>query len=372
MGAGVSNSRLSVAALDPELAFAGGETQVLGLALALRDMGHDVTLLCDPRGALWQRARTARLFCLPLSIRNSIDLSAGLKLRTYVKERRWQVVHFHTARAHSLAPFVRDLGCASIVTRRTDKVPNRLFAPWLFNRCVDRVVAISEAVAQALVNAGVDRARIQVIHSGVDCTRFSPPSEDQRQRARQSFALEESELAVGAVGALEARKGHSFLLQALAELKQNGLTPKCFIAGAGSLRNGLAAMTADMGLTSQVQLLDRLDDVRPLLQALDIFVMPSLREGLGVSLLEAMACGLAVVGSDVGGISEVIENEQNGLLVPAANAKALAQAIDRLAAAPELRKTLGDAARRRVVERFSLDATVARTLGVYRSCLENR
>src|ERR1700722_17381643 len=105
--AGPLGERLRVLGVDPELRFAGGETQVLGLTLGLLRAGHQAELACDPRGMLWQRAREAGLRCHPLAIRNALDFGAGLRLRNLLARESYHIVHFHTSRAHSLAPFSR-------------------------------------------------------------------------------------------------------------------------------------------------------------------------------------------------------------------------------------------------------------------------
>ncbi len=133
-------------------------------------------MICDPAGRLWERAVAAGIRCHPLRIRNAIDLAAGIRLRAILKRERYDVVHFHTSRAHSMAPFARGFARALVVTRRMDYRPNRVFAPYLYNRAVDGVVAISGGVADSLAAAGVDRERITVVQSGVDCDRFRPPT----------------------------------------------------------------------------------------------------------------------------------------------------------------------------------------------------
>lgn len=371
-----------VVGVDPELGFAGGEVQVLGLAIELRRAGHRADLLCDPRGALWRRAREAGVTCHPLRIRNAIDIRAGLLLRQFLRRHLYDVVHFHTARAHSLAPFARGLAGALVVTRRMDYSPNRLFAPYLYNRAVDGVAAISTGVADSLAAAGVARTRVTVIPSGVDCERLRPPSSAERAAARAALGIEPGEVAIGTVGALEARKGHRYLLQATAELGSAGdsspfaqppnIALRCFIAGEGSLRDALGAEISRLGLKRRLRLLGAVDDPRGLLWALDIFAFPSLSEGLGVALLEAMACGLPAVASRAGGIGEVVEHERTGLLVAPADSAQLAAALARLAAESNTRETFGRAARLRVIERFSRPAMACATLALYRLCLERR
>ena len=219
---------LSIAGVDPERNFAGGETQVLGLTLELRAMGHRAELLCDPAGELWRRARAADVVCHPLPIRNAVDLAAAAALRRLLRAGRYDVVHFHTARAHAMAPWVRGLARAAVVTRRMDYVPNRLFARWLYGGAVDGVAAISSAVAGALERAGVARESIALIPSGVDCAHFRPPTADERAHARAALGIGGADCAVGAVGALEPRKGYRYLVEAMAALARD--------SGAGGVR----------------------------------------------------------------------------------------------------------------------------------------
>ena len=348
---------------------------MLGLTLELIRAGHQADLLCDPRGLLWRRAEAAGVACYPLKIRNALDARAGLELRSFLSHRSYDVIHFHTSRAHAMAPFAggpaRRAGeRVLIVTRRMDYVPNRLFAPWLYNRAVDAVAAISSGVARALESAGVAPDRIKLIHSGVDCERFRPASEAERAAARAALGIGAGEILLGTVGALEARKGHRVLLDALAAIVRSGVALRCFIAGVGSEREPLAARIRALGLERRVTLTGGIEDPCKLLSALDVFVFPSLKEGLGVALMEAMACGIAAVASSVGGIPELIEHGRSGLLVGPANAAELARALEDLIAAPARRREIGAAARAWMVEGFSMTAMAAATIELYRACLD--
>jgi L-malate glycosyltransferase len=363
---------LRIVGVDPELGFAGGESQVLGLTLELLRLGHDAQLLCNPDGMLWQRARAANVVCHPLRIRNAVDWLAGLRLRAFLSRNRFDVVHFHTSRAHSMAPFAAGRAGAIVVTRRMDYVPNRLFADYLYNRAVDAVAAISQEVASALVAAGVARERITIIPSGVNCHRFAPPSGELRAAARDELGLEVNEIAVSALGGLETRKGHRHLLDALGELRERRPAIRCLIAGDGSQRAALEEQANRLRLGPNLRLLGSIEDPRKLFFASDIFVQPSIKEGLGVALLEAMACGLPAVASRAGGMAELIEDRRSGLLVKPADSGALAQAIDELAGSPVTRSSLGGAARARIAADFSLETMARRTLALYQSSLERK
>jgi glycosyltransferase involved in cell wall biosynthesis len=366
---------MRIAGVDPERNFSGGEVQVMGLTLELRRVGHEAELLCDPDGELWQRASQAGLTCQPLKIRNSLDVAAGLRLRALLNRHHYDVVHFHTARAHAMAPYANGRAGALIVTRRMDYVPNRLFAPWLCNRAVDGVAAISEGVAQALASAGVSRQRMAIIPSGVDCSHFAPPPEAVRQQARTALGLRPHEIALGTVGALVARKGHRVLIDAMALMQVNEAMETarsrlhCFIGGDGPLRKELMQRIAERNLAGSVTLLGRVEDAATLLNALDVFVMPSLNEGLGVAALEATATGLPVVASAVGGLAEAVDDGSTGVLVKPGDPAILANAIGQLAVDNRQRVAMGGEGRRRAVQNWSLESMAQRTLEFYELCL---
>jgi glycosyltransferase involved in cell wall biosynthesis len=368
---------MRIAGVDPERSFGGGEVQVMGLTLELVRVGHEAELLCDPEGELWQCANAAGIICRPLKIRNSLDGAAGLHLRRLLGQHCYDVVHFHTARAHALAPYARRRADALVVTRRMDYVPNRWFAPWLYNRAVDGVAAISEGVAQSLVCAGVARQRITLIPSGVDCARFAPPSEVVRQQARAALGLLPHEIAVGTLGALVARKGHSVLIDAMAlagckmlgdeVMGTAGSRLHCFIAGQGPLRRELAQHILQRDLARSVTLLGHIEDPATMLNALDIFVMPSLNEGLGVAALEAAATGLPVIASAVGGLAEFVVEGRTGLMVKPEQPALLADAIVQLAMDDRRRSIMGGEGRRRVLQNWSMELMARRTLEFYYS-----
>ncbi len=359
-----------IAGVDPERAFGGGETQVLGLTLALGRMGHRAELICDPAGPLWERAQAAGIACHALRIRNSVDFAAGMRLRSILRREHFDVVHFHTSRAHAMAPFARGHAGTLVVTRRMDYRPNRMFAPYLYNHAVDGVAAISSEVAQSLARARVPRERIAIISSGVDCARFRPPAADERRAARAQLGIADDAVVLGTIGAVEERKGHRYLLEAMTELCRAPQGPLvCLIAGDGSRRAELERDAVQMGIAGVVRFLGLVDDARPVLWALDIFIFPSLHEGLGVALLEAAACGLPAVASNAGGIPEVVIEGYTGLLVPPANASAISAATRRLIATPAERAEMGAAARERALREYTMDTMARRTLELYRRCL---
>jgi glycosyltransferase involved in cell wall biosynthesis len=177
------------------------------------------------------------------------------------------------------------------------------------------------------------------------------------------------------VGMLEERKGHRYLLEAIAianRARSEAPRIKCAIAGEGSKRDELATFAKELGIARDVLFLGMIGDSRQLLDALDAFVFPSLKEGLGVALLEAMACGLPVVASRAGGVIDIVEDNQSGVLVAPRDAASIADAIATLVTDTPRRANLGSAGRVRIVENFSIDATTKKTIDLYWASLARR
>jgi glycosyltransferase involved in cell wall biosynthesis len=358
-----TDTALAILHVDPERAMGGGEMQVLGLVRELAALGDRQTLAADPDGPLAGAVARLGVAVAPLRIRNHLDVVAGRRLAGLLARERYDIVHFHTARAHAMSIFLgRRPRVRRVVTRRMDyPLRGGGYARWLYDRGADAVVAISEGVREALVASGVQRARIAVVPSGVDVARFATDpgaSVDERHR----LGLADDEVVLAIVGALEERKGHDVLLDAVASLGDLRLRVLC--AGSGSLAPALVARKDALGLGERVRFLGQVNDVAALLAAVDVVVMPSRHEGLGVAALEAMAAGRPVIASRVGGLPEAVGDA--GVLVPNGDARALAEAIRLLALDPQARRTLGDAGRRRVADRFTLGTMARGTRAVYR------
>jgi glycosyltransferase involved in cell wall biosynthesis len=347
--------------VDPERAFGGGEVQVLALVRELARRGHASTLAADPAGALARVAAGEGLATVPLRVANHFDLRAGLALRRLAAGH--DVVHFHTARAHALAPLCRAPGRRLVVTRRMDYVPaGGPYVRFLYNRAVDVVIAISEGVRAALVRAGVHADRIRVVPSAVDLTRVAAPP-GARDALRASWRVRPEHVLVLVPGALEPRKGHMVLLAAAARLHPEAPPLRYVFCGAG--REEAALRRAAAGLDDTVTFAGFRDDIGACLAAADVVAMPSLMEGLGVAALEAMAAGLPLVGSRVGGLAEAVVHGETGLLVAPGDAVALAAALAHLARNAELRARLGEAGRRRALERHTVAQMAESTLACY-------
>lgn len=341
--------------VDPEGCWGGGETQVLGLMRYLNAWGHECELACDPRGVLMHRAEQLGLRCHALPVRNDIDFVAAARLYELLRRGQFEIVHFHTSRAHALSLWIvwRSGKSQWVVTRRMDyPVRNGIRSHLLFNNRVDGVIAISEKIRGVLVAAGVRKDRIAVIPDGVEVIDCDPVL---AWESRSQWGVEPDESLVGVVASLHPRKGHAAVLRAARLLSDRGSKAHWVFCGDGPERKALQKQARELGVDQRVTFAGFRSDMPFVIAGLDVCVLPSLMEGLGVSLMEAMAMGKPVVASRVGGIPETVREGENGFLVAPGSAEGIAGRVEELIGSESLRSRMGESGRKIVQERFSME-----------------
>lgn len=230
-------------------------------------------------------------------------------------------------------------------------------------KSVSQVLSVSSRLADRLAReVGFPRDRIRTIRNGVDGRRFEAIS---RAAAREAIGVKPTDLLIGTVGRLVAVKDHETLLEALAVLARKVNRLQAVVVGDGPLLDLLARRRSELGLDGVVRFLRHRDDVEKVLGALDIFVLSSVSEGLPNTILEAMAAGLPVVATDVGGVGEMVVHGETGLLVPPGSPGRLSDALLGLVANPAARTRLGATARRRVQTQFGLHRMVSEYQSLY-------
>jgi glycosyltransferase involved in cell wall biosynthesis len=231
----------------------------------------------------------------------------------------------------------------------------------------DALVGVSASVVADLEQTlELPRAFVTLVHNGV---RFAP---GRRERVRDELGVRPHEQLVVAIGSLYPVKGHVVLLRALASLDSAATTWRLAIAGRGSEEEALRTFASEQGVADRVHLLGYRSDVSDILAAADIYAMPSLSEGLPLSLLEAMFAGKAIAASDVGGIPEAITSGREGVLVPSGDAAALALALRTLLESPAQRARLGATARVRATTAFDLERMTDAYERLYRKAQSRR
>jgi glycosyltransferase involved in cell wall biosynthesis len=235
---------------------------------------------------------------------------------------------------------------------------------WVMTYPTARVIAISEFVKEQLVNAGVAEDKIVVRYLGVNTERFRPDPQARRQWADQ-FSVRPDELILSTVSYLRPFKHPEVLVQTCRELAVRRIPARLFVAGDGDMLPNLKTLGEQLGVADRICWLGNVAEPKALLQASDIFLLASVGEAFGLVLAEAMACGVPIVGSRSGSLTEVVEQERTGLLAPPHDAVAFADSIEHLAQDRRLRQEMGHRAVERVRRNFTVEGDVGKTLDMY-------
>lgn len=312
------------------------------------------------------------------------DLVTLWRLVSLFRQERPAIVHTHTSKAGALGRLAAWLTDVTVVVHTPHghvfyghfgRLASRLFL-WIergLARMTTVLIALTEAERDEHLARRVGRAeQFSVVPSGIDLDRFRAAA-GRRRVHPAGFGCPADALVIGSVGWLTEVKGHRYLIEAFARLKPVHPNLHLVIVGSGGLREAYLALADRAGGADALHLLGDRQDVPDCLAGMDLFVLPSLNEGMGRVLIEAMAAGLPVVASRVGGVPAIVEDRHTGLLVPAGDAVALASALEELVQNPAWAKELGVAAGRSIGERFGSDAMVRAIESVYdRALAETR
>lgn len=222
----------------------------------------------------------------------------------------------------------------------------------------DAVVSLNREMSRELEQAGVATARARVIRNGVDIVAFAPPTPNERDEARRSFALPNDAIAIVFVGRLTHEKGVDVLFDAWRVVEESDAVGRCRLLLAGDGAEAVVFRKRAATELRRASLLGRLADVRSLLRAADVVVLPSRSEGLSNAVLEAMAMGMPIVATRIGGLDEQVEDGVTGVLVPSGDARRLADGLLRLINDPDLQRRMGARGRVMVEQGFSFSSTV--------------
>ena len=305
------------------------------------------------------------------------DLAALWKLVTLLRQEQPHIVHTHTSKAGVLGRLAAWItGVPMIVHTPHGHVFYGHFgvlSSWLFlqierglARVTDWLIGLTTAEKSEHLERGVGQDdRFAVIPSGIDIDRFKK-TRMAGKMIPEWFDCPPDATVIGSVGWLTDIKGHRVLVDAVAQLKQEHPHLHLVIVGRGDQHDALLHQAKKAGINDSVHLVGQREDVEACLAGMDCFVLPSLNEGMGRALIEAMAAGLPVVASRVGGIPALIEDEKNGLLVPAEDSLALAVALRRILSDPPWACTLGQNAMQSIGTGYGVPAMVRAIESIYR------
>ena len=369
----------------------GGPAQhVLHLSRELDDRGYATTLVAgrvgEGEGSMEPLAD--QLDVHPVYIRSLQreispleDAAAVIELVRLIRRERPQILHTHTAKAGTIGRIAALLAGSArpkvVVHTFHGHVLRGYFSPFktvvfrlverALARITDCLIAVSPEVREDLLRMHLaPPGRVVVVRLGLDLERRVAAPEGTRDRVRAELGVSGDQVLVGWLGRMTEIKCVDDLLRAFARVDADAVLA---LVGDGPLRTGLEALAAELGIADRCRFIGYTDDVAPFYAACDVIALSSANEGTPVTIIEALAAGVPVVSTDVGGVRDVVADGRSGLLVPAGDVTALGAAIERLARDPELRRTLGSSGRE-VVDRYSIPRLVDDLDLLYRELLE--
>ena len=376
----MTSKPLDILMTDPHLQGGGQVRYVANLARQLTGMGHSVTLGCKPGSVLVDRAREAGAACHDRFLfRGGLrpyawlhDLAAS---RRFIRTRRPDVLHVSGSQDHWICGIANRILGRPVCLVRTrhntypvkDHLPNRILnLSW-----TDYQIVVCNVVRETLARQrAFDAQHMCSIHNGVDADVFRPDA-DARRRARAEFGYGPEHLVCGIAARLVEAKGHQFLFRAVAQLRAAHPELRVLVLGQGAKEPTLRGLLEECGITDLVRFAGFRDDMAYCTQAFDLGVQPSIDcDTSSFSLKEQMAAQKPVIASDYGGLTEIISDGVEGLVVPAGTIEPLAEAIGALAREPARRAAMGKAGRERVLRDFTVQVFAARTVDAYRRAIE--
>lgn len=353
-----AKQRLTICQLLHSLDVGGAEMLAARIARRLKNRFRFVFACLDSVGSLGQLLQKEGFQVEQLGRKPGLDWSCRRRLAKLFDEHGIDVVH-----AHQYTPFF--YGLAARLGRRWRPIlftehgrhqPDyRRLKRVVWNRLMlsrrDRVVGVGAAVRQALIeNEGLPPDRVEVLHNGIGVDEFAKPGD--RTSARQVFGAAVEDFVIIQVARLDYLKDHQTAVRSFAHVVSQRPNARFVLVGDGPERETIEAEARASGVHERMTFLGIRHDVPGLLAGADVFLLTSVSEGIPLTVLEAMAAGLPVVGTDVGGMSEVVVTDETGLLVPAKDVVAVATAVLKIAADRELARRFGEAGQRRVRQHF--------------------
>lgn len=378
--AGNAPSRvLRVCLIVPKLQIGGAEDQVLYLLEHLDRSRFAVSLCCLVHGdrEMEEIAGLHAESLFVLGFRWRLFPVAFVRLVRFLRWGRFDVLHCHLPLADMIGRMAGRIARVPVLV--TTEHGKHLWKPWwhlLLERMVGRFTDLRICVSQDIAEIrrrreGTPAEKLVCIPNAVDPAAFRKARRG-RAAVMADFGWDAADPLVLSVGRLVVAKDYPTLVEAVSLLRERVPDARCCIAGEGDCRGEITDAIERFGAGGRVTLAGARRDIADLLAAADVFVLSSIREGLPVSLLEAMAAGTAIVATAVGGIPDAIADGESGLIVQPGDAKILADALARCLADSGLRKRLGEAASREVERRFSVAMTVERIGTLYRGIFERK
>jgi len=330
---------------------------------------YEIAVACPGGGELEKQLHSAKVRVFPLKGgESSLRFSQIRDLISIIKKQNIDIVHTHASFSGRVAGKL--LSCKIVMTRhglswQNNNTVKRLMTRRLSKMFTHRIIAISRAVKINLIETGVPANMIETVYNGIDLTGY----DNIEPILRRDLSLSSDVPIIGIVARLVWEKGYKYMLKAMPRILEKFPKAVLIIIGEGPLEESLKALCRELDITDNVIFMGYQDNVEKLALDFDVFVLPSVSEGLGLALLEAMALGKPVITTEVGGIPEVVKSGVNGLLVPPRNKELLAENVIKVLLSKDMADSLGTCAKNTVYEKFSARQMTTETLKIYEEIL---
>lgn len=315
--------------------FGGAERHILNLASAIDQQKVFIHVCCLFNEPFLQVAKEHGLPAVAIPMKHKLDFSVVGRLYSLIKEKSIDLVHTHGVRANLLGRMAAKLAGKPVVTtvhsRLAFDYPNffsRVANNWAERSTrglTDHFIAVSQGLREVLLSEHISDKKITVVYNGLDLDEFKPPEE--RGDFRSSLKLDDDVPLVAVIGRMHPVKGHRFLLEAAVEVLSTMPETRFLLIGSGPERQALQGLAKELKIADRVIFTGFMEDIVSALADIDVLAIPSLSEGLPVTAIEAMSALVPVVATSVGGLPEVIEDCQTGLLVSPGSGESLARGI---------------------------------------------
>jgi len=365
---------MNILFLSNHLNTGGITSYLLSLGAGLKGRGNRI-FVASSGGDKEERFLQQGIVLIKVPLRTKSEASPKVvfslfRLLPLIKKEKIDIIHANTRVTQALAFWLYKFSGAPYVSTChgffKPRMHRKLFPFW-----GKIVIAISDSVHQHLVDDfRLKPEKARVIYNGIDIDKFGVRSLELgvMSEAKKRFGLKNGPV-IGIIARLSDVKGHIYLIRAFKDVLKDKPDAQLFIVGEGKTHDELFGLAKELNIKDSVYFIPTVANTQEALLAMDIFVMPSLQEGLGLALMEAMASGLAVVASDIGGLRNLIRDHQNGILVEPMDVKGLAKAMLELLNDAAKRKNYGETARKFILDNFSQEKMVKETLDLYQECL---
>ncbi len=353
--------------LSSEATWRGGEQQIIYLVEESLALGLEVIVACRVGSAVHRYCADNRLPHVPMPFRSAYDLATAWAIKRLCRKAPFDFIQMHSSRSHTVAVISGLLGNQTplILTRRVDfPIKNNWFSRFKYNYGgIKKIICISDIIREITEPDVRDTNKLVVVKSGIDTHKFEPFKTSQW--LRKTYQVPADHAIIGNSSAISDQKDY-FTFVSVAELvRKNRPKTHFFIIGEGPMAREIKEFVRAKGLSDVITFTGFVPNIREVLPSLDIFLFTSKTEGLGTSILDAMAAGLPIVTTRAGGIPEMITHEVNGLLQEIADVDGLSQGVMYLLDHPEIADRFVHAAKERV-KLFSKERTAQGTCAVYK------